>query len=89
MSYRVVHTVATMNATLDFIRQEEAPPLPVPLESPLWKFEVQCLACGSYQIGLQTEFDEDTGESTIWLACIRCQHLEKIPARSWNFFKTD
>ena len=81
MSYRPRQTGSNMNATSDLIRPQENPLPPTPLESQFWKFEVQCLACGSYRLHLQTPPREPAAPATFWLVCPRCGHREKMPLR--------
>jgi hypothetical protein len=52
-----------------------------PEESPFRKFDVKCLACGSYQLRLVAQIDEEAGEMAVVLACNRCPQREQLLIR--------
>ncbi len=54
------------------------PPPPTPPESPFRQFEVRCLRCGSYQLRMLAEYDEDEGALVTRLACSRCRNAEVL-----------
>ena len=67
-----------MNSARAFMRREDYAPRHTPAVSPFRKFDVKCLKCGSYQLRLATEFDEDAGEVRLVLLCGRCKQQEQI-----------
>jgi mono/diheme cytochrome c family protein len=69
-----------MNAARWFMRREDYQPPQTPAESPFRRFKVSCLACHSYRTRLEAHFDEDTGEMTLLLVCLRCHQREKLNA---------
>jgi hypothetical protein len=52
-----------MNSARAFMRREDYQPPQTPSESPFRKFDVKCLACGSYQLRLVAQMDEEAGEN--------------------------
>jgi hypothetical protein len=42
---------------------------------------VKCLACGSYQLRLVAQMDEEAGEMAVVLVCNRCPQREILPVR--------
>ena len=68
-----------MNAARWFQRREDYQPPRTPPESPFRKFDVKCLACGSYQLRLVTQRDEEAGEMSVVLVCNHCPQLEIVP----------
>ena len=69
-----------MNAARYFIRREDDEPRRTPAESPFRKFDAKCLKCGSYQLRLTSEFDEDAGEARFVLQCVKCRQQETVGA---------
>jgi hypothetical protein len=69
-----------MNAARWFMRREDYQPPRTPAESPFRRFKVSCLACRSYRTRLEAQFDEETGEMTLLLICLRCRQWEKLKA---------
>ena len=61
-----------------FIRREDDEPRRTPAESPFRKFDAKCLKCGSYQLRVATEFDEDAGEVRLVLQCLKCKQQERV-----------
>jgi hypothetical protein len=60
-----------MNAARWFQRREDyQPPKTLP-DSPFRKFDVKCLACGSYQLRLVAQMDEEAGEMAVVPVCMR------------------
>ena len=72
--------LAGMNSARAFMRREDYAPRRTPTVSPFRNFNVQCLKCGSYQLRLATEFDEDAGEVRLVQVCVRCRQQEKVGA---------
>jgi hypothetical protein len=80
-----------MNAARWFQRREDYPPPfhsgaasqppQTPSASPFRKFDVKCLACGSYQLRLVAQMDEEIGEMSVVLVCNRCPQREILPVR--------
>jgi hypothetical protein len=68
-----------MNTARFFQRREDYQPRQTPLDSPFRKFDVKCLACGSYQLRLVTQRDEVAGEMSVVLVCNHCPQKEIIP----------
>lgn len=64
-----------------FQRREDYEPSRAPPESPFRKFDVKCLACGSYQLRLVAQMDEEAGEMSVVLVCNRCPQREILPVR--------
>ena len=62
------------------MRREDYAPRHTPAVSPFRKFDVKCLKCGSYQLRVTAEFDEDAGEVRLVLVCVRCKQQEQIGA---------
>ena len=50
-----------MNAARYFIRREDDEPPRTPTESSFRRFDVKCLKCGLYRLGLTGEFDDKAG----------------------------
>ncbi len=71
---------ARVNSARYFIRREDDEPPRPPSESPFRKFDAKCLKCGSYQLRLATEFDEDAGEVRLVLVCVKCRQQESVGA---------
>ena len=71
---------ARMNSARYFIRREDDEPPRTPPESPFRKFDAKCLKCGSHQLRLVTEFDEDAGEVRLVLVCVKCRQQERVGA---------
>jgi hypothetical protein len=80
-----------MNASRWFQRWEDYPPSfhsgaasqppKTPSESPFCKFDVKCLACGSYQLRLVAQMGQAAGEMAVVLVCNRCPQREILPVR--------
>ena len=70
-----------MNAARWFQRREDYQPPQTPAESTFRKFDVKCLACGSYQLRLVTQIDEPAGELAVVPACNHCPQREILPVR--------
>ena len=70
-----------MNAARFFQRREDYQPPQTPGESPFRKFTVKCLACGSYQLRLASQFDEESGQMAVLLVCTRCPQRETMPLK--------
>ena len=74
-----------------FQRREDYQPPQTPSASPFRKFppslcygaasNVKCLACGSYQLRLVAQMDEEAGEMAVVLVCNRCPQREILPVR--------
>ena len=70
-----------MNAQRWFQRKEDYAPRQTPPESPFRNFDVKCLRCGSYQLRLVAQMDEEAGEMSVVLACNRCPQREVLRIR--------
>jgi hypothetical protein len=70
-----------MNAQRWFQRKEDYQPRQSPAGSPFRKFDVKCLACGSYQLRLVAQMDEEAGEICVVLVCNRCPQREILAVR--------
>jgi hypothetical protein len=68
-----------MNAARYFQRREDYQPLQTPSASPFRKFDVKCLVCGSYQLRLVAQMDEEAGEMAVVLVCNHCPQREILP----------
>jgi hypothetical protein len=68
-----------MNAARWFQRREDYQPPQTPSESPFRKFDVKCLACGSYQLRLVAQMDEEAGEMVVVFVCNHCSQREILP----------
>jgi hypothetical protein len=68
-----------MNVARWFQRREDYQLPQTPAESPFRKFAVKCLACGSYQLRLVAQMDEEAGEMAVVLVCNRCPQREILP----------
>ena len=64
-----------------FQRREDYQPRQSPAGSPFRKFDVKCLACGSYQLRLVAKMDEEAGEMSVVLVCKKCRQREILPVR--------
>jgi hypothetical protein len=58
-------------------RQDDEPPR-TPQDSPFRKFDVKCLKCGSYGLGVSSEFHEGAGELRVILSCPGCREREVL-----------
>jgi hypothetical protein len=56
-------------------------PPQTPSDSPFRKFDVKCLACGSYQLRLVAQMDEEAGQMSVVLVCNLCRLWEILPVR--------
>jgi hypothetical protein len=70
-----------MNAARWFQCREDYQPPQTPSASPFRKFDVKCLACGSYHLRLVAQMDEQAGEMAVVLVCTRCPQREILPVR--------
>ncbi len=70
-----------MNAARAFMRREDYQPRQTPKVSPFRKFDVKCLACGSYQLRVEGQMDGEVGEMYVFLVCNRCRQRERLPIR--------
>ena len=70
-----------MNAARFFMRREDYQTPSTPADSPFRKFDVKCLACGSYQLRLVAQMDEVAGEMAVMLVCNRCLQREILSVR--------
>ena len=64
-----------------FQRREDYQPRQTPRESPFRQFEVRCLRCGSYQLQLVAQMDEEAGEMSVLLVCKKCRQREILPVK--------
>jgi hypothetical protein len=70
-----------MNAARWFQRREDYQPPQTSSESPFRKFDVKCLACGSYKLRLVAQMDEEAGQMSVVLVCNLCRQREILPVR--------
>jgi len=70
-----------MNAARYFMRREDYQPRQTLRESPFRKFDVKCLRCGSYQLRLVAQMDEEAGETALVLVCKKCRQQEILTMR--------
>jgi hypothetical protein len=70
-----------MNAARWFQRREDYQPRQTPPDSPFRQFDVKCLACGSYQLRLVAQMDEEAGEMAVLLVCNWCPQREILPIK--------
>jgi hypothetical protein len=70
-----------MNAQRWFQRKEDYAPRQTPAGSPFRQFDVTCLKCGSYDLRLAAQMDEESGEMIVVLVCKKCRQQEILPVR--------
>jgi transcription elongation factor Elf1 len=70
-----------MNAARFFMRREDYQPRQSPRDSPFRRFDVTCLHCGSYDLRLVAQMDEEAGEMAVVLVCKNCRQQEIVPVR--------
>jgi hypothetical protein len=70
-----------MNAARFFMRREDYQPRQSPAGSPFRQFDVTCLKCGSYDLRLAAQMDEEAGEIALLLVCDKCRQREILPVR--------
>src|ERR1039458_2699505 len=70
-----------MNAARWFQRLEDYQPPTTPADSSFRKFDVKCLAYGSYQLRLVAQRNEEAGEMSVVLVCDRCSQRKILPVR--------
>jgi len=63
------------------MRREDYQHRQTPSESPFRQFDVSCLHCGSYQVRLARQWDEESGEMALMLVCKFCRRMEILPVR--------
>ena len=63
------------------MRREDYQPRQAPAGSPFRLFDVKCLKCGSYDLRLVAQMDEDAGELAVVLVCNKCRQREILPVR--------
>ena len=56
-----------MNAARYFMRREDYQPRLSPTGSPFRQFDMTCLKCGSYDLRLVAQMDEELGEIALLL----------------------
>ena len=76
-----VRDLGRVNSARYFIRREDDEPRRTPPDSPFRKFDAKCLKCGSYQLRVAAEFDEEAGETRLILFCKKCRQQEQVGAR--------
>jgi Zn finger protein HypA/HybF involved in hydrogenase expression len=62
-----------------FMRREDYQPRETPRDSPFRRFDVKCLKCGSYDLRLVAQMDEELGEMALLLVCNKCRQREILP----------
>lgn len=70
-----------MNAARSFQRREDYQVAQTPAASPFRKFTVTCLRCGTYDLKIITQYDDQSGEVQVYLTCPRCQLREELKTR--------
>jgi hypothetical protein len=70
-----------MNAARWFQCREDHQPHQTPTDSLFRKFDEKCLACGSYQLRLVAQVDDEACEMAVVLVCNRCPQREILPVR--------
>jgi len=70
-----------MNAQRWFQRKEDYQPRQTPRESPFRQFGVKCLKCGSHQLRLLAQMNEESGEMTVVLVCNQCRQQEILAVK--------
>ena len=70
-----------MNAQRWFQRKEDYAPCQSPAGSPFRQLDVTCLKCGSYDLRLAAQMDEEAGEMAVLLVCIKCRQREIMAVR--------
>ena len=70
-----------MNAQRSFQRKEDYAPRQAPAGSPFRQFDVSCLKCGSYDLRLAAQMDEEAGELAVLLVCKKCRQREIVAVR--------
>lgn len=63
------------------MRREDYQPRQTPAGSPFRRFDVTCLKCGSYDLRLVAQMDEDVGEMAVVMVCKNCRQQEIVPVR--------
>jgi hypothetical protein len=63
------------------MRREDYQPRQSPAGSPFRRFVVKCLHCGSYDLRLVAQMDEELGEIAVVLVCKYCRQQEIVPVR--------
>ena len=63
------------------MRREDYQPRQTPRASPFRQFDVTCLHCGSYELRLASQMDEEAGEMAVVLVCKKCRNQERIPVK--------
>ncbi len=69
-----------MNGGINFMGGYPPPP-ETPPDSPFRRFVVRCLNCRSYRLRFVSEYDEESGETAVWIVCPRCRVREQMPMR--------
>jgi hypothetical protein len=70
-----------MNAARFFMRREDYQTRQSPAGSPFRQFDVSCLKCGSYDLRLAAQMDEEAGEMAVVLVCHKCRQWEMLRVR--------
>ena len=63
------------------MRREDYQPRQTPAGSPFRRFDVTCLHCGSYDLRLAAQMDEEAGEIALLLVCNKCRQREILTVR--------
>jgi hypothetical protein len=63
------------------MRREDYQPRQTPRASPFLQFYVTCLRCGSYELRLVLQLDEEDGGMALVLVCKKCRNQERIPVK--------
>jgi hypothetical protein len=70
-----------MNAARCFIRRENYQPRQSPTGNPFRQFDPNCLKCGSYDLRLMSQMNEESGDLAVVLVCNNCRLREFMPVR--------
>jgi hypothetical protein len=70
-----------MNGARYFMRREDYQP-PQPRNPRLCQlFNIECVKCKSVNLKFISEFDDESGETAVYLYCPSCREREKMPVR--------
>jgi hypothetical protein len=67
-----------MNAARYFMRREDYQPKKARNEALLTLFDVSCVKCDSVNLKFIIEFDDELGETAVFLFCPRCRQRERL-----------
>jgi hypothetical protein len=67
-----------MNGARYFLRREDYQPKKARNEALLTLFDVSCVKRDSVNLKFISEFDDDSGETAVYLFCPRCRQRERL-----------